>query len=272
MTSPRIVSLHCYPIKSAHGWSLEEAQLCSTGLRHDREWMIVSNDGRFVTQREAPQLALLEVAMHDGTMQLQVAGRHRLEIPLRDAQPGCRVQIWKDNCAAFDCGSAVATWLSEWLGFSARLVRFDERQPRLSPAAWTGEVIAANHFTDGFPLLVIGVASLADLNARMERALPMERFRPNIVLEGLEPYAEDQIDELRAPGIVLKLVKPCSRCSITTTDQHTGARDTEEPLRTLRNFRYDRQLHGVVFGQNAIIVSGVGETLRSGQRLEVMFK
>jgi uncharacterized protein YcbX len=126
-------------------------------------------------------------------------------------------------------------------------------------------VQAPNQFSDGFPLLVLSQASLDDLNARVGRVLPINRFRPNILIDGVEPYTEDRIEELRIGAITLRIVKPCTRCVITTTDQQQGVRDGDEPLRTLRSYRYDSNLQGVAFGQNAIIVGGVGEQMTLGQ-------
>ena len=143
-----------------------------------------------------------------------------------------------------------------------RLVRFDPGAPRVCSPEWTPGAHAVTEFSDGFPILVISRASLADLNARLPQALPMERFRPNVVIDGVKAYDEDRIHELRAGPVTLRIVKPCTRCSITTTDQQRGAVDGAEPLQTLKEYRYDSKLRGVMFGQNAIIVDGVGGTCR----------
>jgi uncharacterized protein YcbX len=158
------------------------------------------------------------------------------------------------------------------LGRACRLVRFDPTHRRLSAREWTGEVEAENRFTDGFPMLAVSASSLADLNRRLARPLPVNRFRPNILLDGLPPYAEDRIDELCGAGLRLKLVKPCTRCRITLTNQDTGELEGDEPLRTLRGYRYDAGLHGVCFGQNIVVVEGVGARLRRGQRLQVRWR
>jgi uncharacterized protein YcbX len=180
--------------------------------------------------------------------------------------------VWRDQCHGFDEGDAVAAWLQAFLGRECRLVRFDPDHRRLSERAWTGEFEAENRFSDGFPILALNTASLSDLNSRLAGPLPMNRFRPNIVLEGIDPYDEDRIDELWGDGLRLKLVKACTRCSITTTNQDTGAVDGDEPLRTLRSYRYDAHLHGVCFGQNAIVVEGAGVTLTRGQSLQVRWR
>jgi len=270
--SARIASLYYYPVKSAGGLELEEAQLTRSGISNDRRWMVVAPGGRFITQRELPQLALLRPALSATELVLQAPGTGPLRIALEQRGTRVPVEIWKDRCPGLDEGDAAARWLEAVLGRECRLVRFDPQHRRLSAHAWTGELDAENLFSDGFPLLVIGRESLADLNSRLKRVLPMSRFRPNIVLEGIGPYDEDRIDELHGEGLRLKLVKPCTRCRITTTDQETAELDGQEPLRTLKSYRFDAQLHGVVFGQNTVIVEGTRCVLRRGQTLEVRWK
>lgn len=270
----RIAALYCYPLKSAAGTELSAARLTHTGLADDRRWMAVTSEGRFLTQRELPGLARVRPRLASGTLVLSAAGHVSLPVAASGAARALTVTIWKQRCAAFDQGDAAAAWLTAVLGRRCRLVRFDPRERRLSERRWSGEIEAPNRFSDGFPLLVIGAASLADLNVRLPRALPVARFRPNVVIEGLEPYAEDQVEALcdEQARISLRLVKPCTRCVITTTDQQSGRRDGAEPLRTLQTYRYDAGLRGVVFGQNAVIVRGAGRWLRRGQRLEVCWK
>jgi uncharacterized protein YcbX len=272
MTTTLITSLHTYPIKSARGLAHDESLLVTTGFAQDREWLVVDERNRCVTQRELPLLATLQPQLLGNALTLQAPMQAPLSIDARSEQEARRVHIWSDDCAAFDCGDEVANWLSAWLGRTLRMVRFDSREARLSNARWTGDVAAPNLFTDGFPLLVANTASLVELNSRLSRALPMERFRPNIVIDGLPAYAEDQIDELSCGEVRLRLVKPCVRCSITTTDQQAGMLDGDEPLRTLKSYRHDHQLKGVTFAQNAIIVSGVGARLRVGDQFSISWK
>ena len=267
-----VVALHVYPVKSCAGLELARAPLTTTGLAHDRHWMIVRPGGRFVTQRELPRLALIGAALEPDALVLSAPGRAPLRHPLATLGRRCAVVIWRDACAGLDQGEEAAHWLSEHAGEPLRLVAFDESERRIVDPHYTGSGGFVTQFSDGYPLLVIGAASLADLNARLPAPLPMNRFRPNLVLDGLPAYAEDRIHELRAPGISLRLVKPCTRCSITATDQARGALDGEEPLRTLRRYRWDHALHGVAFGQNAVVVAGAGRELSRGQRLEVVWK
>jgi uncharacterized protein YcbX len=272
LSTAHIASLHCYPLKSARGLSPASARLLPTGLEHDREWLIVDEHDHFITQREVPLLATLDVRVVEDQLQLSATAQPPLTVPASDAGTLRRVRIWRDHCAALDCGDETAGWLRHWLGLPLRLVRFDRREPRYCNSQWTGAIRATHQFADGYPVLVVNAASLSDLNTRMARALPMERFRPNMVLDDLPPWAEDRILELHSDDLRLRLVKPCTRCIITTTDQSSGARDSDEPLRTLRGFRYDEQLHGVTFGWNAIVLAGSGGTLRVGQQLDVKWR
>jgi uncharacterized protein len=269
--SVTIISLHSYPVKSARALDHATSALTERGLPHDREWMVVDARGRFQTQRELPALARLEAAVRDDVLRLTMDGES-IEVPLAPGGQPREVQIWQSTCLGDDGGDAAASWLSQRLGREFRLAHFNPLRPRFSDAAWTGTVTATTAFSDGYPLLVANTASLAELNARLQQPLPMNRFRPNVVIDGLEPWAEDQLDELVADGVRLRLVKPCARCVIPTTDQQTGVRGSDEVIRVLRELRYDPALSGVTFAQNAIIVSGIGQQLRVGQRCEVTWK
>jgi uncharacterized protein YcbX len=267
-----IAALHRYPLKSGRGQSLQEVRLCATGFEHDRQWMLVTPEGRFISQRERPRLALLQAEPGALGFSISAPELPPLMIPHAAARLPCRVRIWRDECAAFDAGDETAAALSRWLGHPCRLVRFDPAQQRLSERRYSGEIDAANAFSDAFPLLLIGEASRQDLSRRVGRELPMNRFRPNIVLEGLGAYDEDQLLELRCGKVLLRVVKPCTRCSITTTKQSTGTLDGAEPLRTLKGYRYDAALGGVCFGQNLVMASGVGSTLAVGASLQLRWR
>jgi len=268
----RIAELHVYPVKSARGIALEEALLTRTGLAFDRHWMIVRPNGRAVTQREIPRLALLVPALADTTLRLHAPAMPELSVPFAAEGARLPVTIWGYECEAIDEGPHAAAWLRQFLDTDLRLVQFDPAHRRLSSRAWTAPDEGESQFADGFPLLALSTASLADLNRRLARPLPMNRFRPNIVLEGLEPYDEDRIAQLESGSIRLRIVKPCTRCKITTTDQDTGAVDGDEPLRTLHTYRHDPALQGVCFGQNLIVVAGDGQRLKRGQSLQLRWK
>lgn len=270
--SATLAALNIYPVKSCRGIALTTAALAPTGLVDDRHWMLVRANGRFVTQRELPRMALIGTALDAATLTLTAPGLEPLRVARADAGRTLAVTVWAFSGAGVDCGEAAAEWCTRFLGTPLRLVRFDPGRPRQCSPEWTQGLAAVTEFSDGFPILVISRASLAELNARLPAALPMERFRPNIVLDDVAAYDEDRIHELSTGEVTLRLVKPCTRCSITTTDQQTGAVDGIEPLATLMDYRHDRKLRGVAFGQNAIIVRGAGQHLRVGQNLDVSWK
>jgi hypothetical protein len=260
---PAIAALHVYPVKSCRGIALQQAELTPRGLRHDREWMVVTPDGRFLTQRDLPRLALITPDLDDGTLRLHAPAAGAVRVPLDVADAGaCTVTVWGDTVLARDQGDLAAQWLSDFLQRSVRLVRFDAAERRATDPAWSEGLPGESAFSDGYPVLVLSRASLDDLNARLPRALPMNRFRPNLVLDGCDAYAEDSLRVLHSGAVTLRLVKPCTRCIITTTEQTTAERDGDEPLRTLRSYRWRPELRGVIFGQNAIVESA--GTLRVG--------
>jgi uncharacterized protein len=261
--------LHIYPIKSAAGIACTEARLGPSGLQYDREWMIVDPQGRGITQREESRLALLQVAIEAGVLSLQNPQGAGPRLDMAHVGKSLEVHIWGAKCLAFDAGDEAAQFLSDWLGKDLHLVRFDPARPRYSNQDWTEGRDVPTLFSDGYPLLVLSRATVADLAARVGRDLPMERFRPNIVLEGVAPYAEDLATTLQTCGATLRLTKACTRCVITTIDHLRGERTDEEPLRTLRGYRYDAALRGVVLGRNAYTLSGEGVTLRAGTVVEL---
>ncbi len=267
-----ITALNVYPVKSCKGIALDRATLYRTGIAHDRQWLIVKPNGQFITQREVPRLALIGTALSDSALQLTSPTAGTLSIPFAAGGSSVEVTCWRDRCAAFDMGDEAARWLEAHIGKPHRLVKFDPARARPASAEWTQGIEALNQFSDGFPFLVISQASLDDLNSRLPAPLPMNRFRPNIVVDGLPAYGEDDVHEFRNGPVALRVVKPCSRCAIPTTDQATGERTGEEPLRTLRSYRFSRELKGVLFGQNVILVEGDGETLHVGQQLEAISK
>ena len=265
-----VASLHVYPVKSCRGIERRAAVVTDAGLEHDREWMVVGADGRFLTQREQPRLALIDTEVDDTALRLSAAGHGSVDVTLALKGAAREVVVWQHRCVAHDQGDAPARWLSELLGRPARLVRFDPAHRRPSDHAFTGLANGYSRFADAYALLLISRASLGDLNSRLPAPLPMNRFRPNVVLDGLGAYGEDRLHELRAGPVTLRLVKPCTRCAIPTTDQETARRDpSEEPLRTLRGYRWDARLRGVTFGQNAIVIDGAGASMQAGQSFVV---
>jgi len=263
-----IAALFVYPVKSCAGIEIASAEITERGFAHDREWMIVDSGGRFLSQREVPALALIATALSPGGLELTAAGdATTIAIPFGYAGPRRTVTVWRDTLPAIDQGDEPAAWLSQRLERDVRLVRFDPGVRRLCNREYAGESGAHTGFADAYPLLVLSQPSLADLNARLARPLPLNRFRPNILLSGCDPYDEDHIDEIVAGAVRMKLVKPCTRCQITTTDQHTGERGAE-PLATLATYRVNPRLEGVTFGVNAILLAGFGSTLAAGAPVE----
>ena len=266
-----IHSLHVYPVKSCHGLDLQEALLGPRGFVGDREWMLVDGAGRFITQRTQPRLARLLVSPGaDGRLRLDYEGLPSLMLdPALTAAQGAlrRVRIWDDQVEARSAGGAASDWFSTVLGCAVDAVLAGPWTRREPSGSWHGDTAAPVNFPDGYPLLVCSTASLADLAGRMAEPVPMNRFRPNIVLSGLEPYEEDRLDSLRCGGVTLRPVKACTRCSTTLVDQETGLPGSN-PLQALQAYRYDRELKGATFGQNVVLVAGAGLTLRVGDRFD----
>jgi uncharacterized protein YcbX len=268
-----IAALYLHPVKSCAGIAVDRALLVETGFDLDRAWMVVDPAGAMLTQRDEPRLALIRPTLRHGDMVLRAPGMLALHVALDRVEAPTRARVWGDEVAAYDIGALAAQWFSDFLGRPLRLVRFDPEQRRLSSRHWTGAIEAENAFADAFPLLVASRASLADLNARLAAAgnppVGIERFRPNIVLDGLAAFEEDHVDTLTiaAEGgpVRLKFVKPCVRCSIPNVDPATAGTGPE-PGATLATFRADARVDGgVTFAMNAVIVEGVDRELRVGQ-------
>jgi uncharacterized protein YcbX len=266
---PSIRELNIYPLKSGRAVPVQEARLGETGFEWDRHWMAASPAGVFMSQRTQPRLALVESTLSAETLTLLAPDQPPLLVPLKPQGPAQVARVWKDSITALDQGDAAATWLTEAVGTTARLLRISPVLDRHASREFAGDTPATVSFADGFPILVCNSASLAHLNSRMSESIPMERFRPNIVIDGLDPFEEDHIAELDFGHVKLRLVKPCTRCVITSTDQRTGLLSTN-PLPVLRTFRFDKALMGVTFGENAVIASGVGRTLRRGAECQVV--
>jgi uncharacterized protein len=262
---PSVSHLNVYPVKSCRGIPLGMATLDRWGIQHDRNWMVVDADGLFVSQRTQPRLALVEPALGPERLTLRAPEMPPLELPVSGRAGRDRVvTIWKDSCRALDQGQTAAEWFTHYLGQPSRLVRIGGGFERsVNEATYpTGADIA---FSDGYPLLILCIASLAELNARLTEPVPMNRFRPNLVIGGCPAFAEDTWNRIRIGEVNFQLVTACKRCSITTVDQATG-RQGKEPLSTLATFRSSEG--SVIFGRN-VIHQGVG-TVRVGDAVEVL--
>jgi len=268
----RIAGLNVFPIKSCAGVPLAESLLIETGLEFDRAWMVVDSEGRFLTQRELPRMVLIVPTLKTYELVLRAPGMLALHLALDAVDQPRRVKVWKDEVAAYDMGDLAAQWFSDFLHQRVRLVRFDPEQRRLSNRRWTGDIEAENAFSDGYPILVASTAGLDEVNRRLaaagHAAITMARFRPNLVLDGLDAHGEDHLDEIvfdTGEGPVrLKLVKPCARCPIPDVDPRTA--ETGHAVNdTLAGYRADARLDGAItFGMNAVIVEGIERALRVG--------
>lgn len=267
----RIASLHFYPVKSCRGIAVDEFRITDTGPEWDRRWMIVTEADRcFISQRSHPAMATIAVEIDGRVLRLSAPGRAPLEVALDHDGPSGPVTVWRSECLGVDAGDEAADWLSAVLGERLRLVRQDPARPRLANRLYAGPVPHAVSFADAYPILMISRASLQELNRRLPAPIPMARFRPNVVIEGVAAHAEDAMTRFVAGPVVLRGIKHCDRCPITTTDQETGARDPrQEPLRTLGTYRHDYVLKGVTFGQNCVVEAGVGERLAVGDSLTI---
>jgi uncharacterized protein YcbX len=243
----RVVSLHIYPFKSAGGFTVTRSEVDPTGFRDDRRWMAVDGAGRFVSQRTHPAMALLSTRFDGDSLELSAPGREPLRLPRTPPESvGHEVlPVWASERYAQDCGPEAARWMSAWVGSPCRVMRA-VRPPGLP--LFTDERRVRGSFADACPALVVSAASLRDLNGRLDAPLPMDRFRPNLVVEGLDPYEEDHWGRGRIGAVSVRGGWPCVRCATTLVDQSTAEKGLE-PLRTLATYRAS-PAGGVTFGMN----------------------
>lgn len=253
MTALTLTEIWIYPIKSLGGIRLKEAKVLEKGLAYDRRWMLVDEEGKFLTQRVHPKMALFKLTMDNEHLTIVHSQKHKshtisLRPSIRSEQK--KVIIWDDKVEAFEISAETSTWFSEMLQIPCKLVHFPEENRRMVDVTY-----ATNNenvsLADGYPFLIIGEASLADLNSKMEAPLPMNRFRPNFVFSGGKPFEEDRWKEFFIGTNRFLGVKPCSRCVLTTIDQETAEKGGE-PLRTLATYRkWDNKIY---FGQNLLAI------------------
>lgn len=260
-----LAEIWTYPVKSCAGLSLARAQVDSRGIHRDRHWMLVDHAGRFVTQRQVPRMALIKPSLSAEALVLEAPGQPPLSIsPDRAAAGTVMVQVWQDRCRAGPVDVEADRWLTDFLGVPVRLVFLpdDERRAVDPRYAQAGDEVG---FADGFPFLLIGAASVGDLARRMDADLSMRRFRPNLVVGGAAPYAEDRWRRIRIGALEFRVAKPCSRCAITTVNPDTGTRDLDT-LGALA--RYRRRDNKVYLGQN-LVHDAAGE-LKVGDAVSVI--
>jgi MOSC domain-containing protein len=268
--SIQLAALHVYPVKGLKGIALDAAECTARGLRHDRRWMVVDAQGVFLSQREHPRMATVWTEIEGDTLSLAAPNAGGVDIPIG---PGhgktMSVRVWNSTVEAVPVSPDADAWLGDYLGMPCRLVYMPEETRRESNAKYGGPGHLVG-FADGFAYLLTTQASLADLNARLAAkghpALPMNRFRPNLVVAGASAFAEDGWKEIRVGDAILRAEKPCGRCQVTTTDQSTGEVTGPEPLATLSEFRESGEF-GVMFGVNLVTVRP--GAVRIGDRVEI---
>ena len=248
-----VSTLTYYPIKACRGFEVPASNIQRMGLEHDRRMMVVTPEGEFLTQREYPRLALVTPTLKHGSLTLSAPNVDSLQIGVQSSGTPMPVEIWSSTGVdAIDQGDEAAAWFSEWLGTSVRLVHIADGFKRKLNPIYTVNADDHTGFADGYPILIISEGSLQDLNSRLDSAVPMNRFRPNLVVKGCEPFAEDTWKRIRIGDVEMALVKPCPRCVVTTIDKETLAK-SKEPLKTLTSYR-NHEL-GAIFGMNTIPLS-----------------
>ena len=292
-----ISEINIYPIKSLKGISLNSTTVEARGLQHDRRWMLTDTAGKFFTQREFPRMALIEVGVasnsDDGGLYVTAEKFGTLEIPLSpDTGNRQRVTIWQSICDGDVYPAVVNEWFGDVLETECQLVYMpDDSRRHVNPRFDRGEDIVS--FADGYPLMLLGESTLADLNSRLElsfpdagrlpafRPLPMNRFRPNLVVSGCEAFAEDDWTRIRIGDAIFRSTKPCERCVITTVEQSKGEFTGKEPLKTLASYRMAKMViperlealgvseTAVLFGQN-LIAQTVGDVIAIGSDVEIL--
>jgi len=263
-----ISSLIYYPIKACRGHTVDVSNLQRSGLENDRQMMVVTPEGGFLTQREHPKLALVSPSISGEKLVLSAPGIENLTIDVRKSGLTRPVDIWhSEGVQAVDQGERAATWFSDWLETSVRLVHIAEGYIRKVSQEYAVSADDHTAFADGYPILLASEESLADLNSRLVESVPMNRFRPNLVVRGCDPFAEDTWSRIRVGELEMAVVKPCARCVVTTIDKETLEK-SKEPLKTLASYR--TRNGGAMFGQNVIPLNE--GRLRLGMNVEILSK
>lgn len=263
--------INVYPIKSLAGISLKNATVETRGLKFDRRWMLVNDKNHFLTQREFPKMATINVEILEDCLRVSADNQNVLIPFVTDTNETASVKIWSSRCRANVYGKEVNEWFRNVLQTDCRLVQMSEETQRKVNYFYAVHKDDAVSFADAYPFLIIGENSLADLNSRLDNAISMNRFRPNFVVSGSEPFAEDSWKKIKIGACEFHVVKPCARCVITTIDQENGVKQGVEPLKTLANFRIPKRSikKKILFGQN-LIAENTGLTIKVGDKIEIL--
>lgn len=261
-----VSNLIYYPVKACRGIEVDTSCVDRMGLEHDRRLMVVTPEGEFLTQREYPLLAWVTPKLREGTLELSAPNYESIQLGIQTLGTPSFVNIWKSKGVhAIDQGEEAANWFSDWLGTDVRLVHIADGYKRLVNESYAVNDDDHTGFADGYPILLASEEGLDDLNSHLESPVPMNRFRPNIVVKGCEPFAEDTWNRIRIGNVELAVVKPCARCVVTTIDKET-LEQSKEPLKTLGKYR--KHALGAIFGQNVIPLNG--GSIRLGMTVEIL--
>ncbi len=266
-----IIEINIYPIKSLSRISLGNSIVESRGLQFDRRWMLVNENSEFLTQREFPKMSTLNVKIIENNLQV-FDNDNSIEVPLLPlTRDSVTVKVWSSKFRADIYGDEINKWFSNVLQTNCKLVSMPEETKRKVNYFYAVHKEDMVSFADGYPFLLIGESSLEDLNKRLEKKIPMNRFRPNFVVSKSEPFEEDTWRKIKIGKTVFHLVKPCARCVMTTIDQETGISDGKEPLKTLATYRIPKRSSKkkILFGQN-LIAENTGERINVGDKIEIL--
>jgi uncharacterized protein len=265
---PKIAELFVYPIKSCAGVHMDEVSIVSTGFEFDRNWMVVDGSGAFVTQREYPKLALVQPQFANGGLILNAPGMESLHVSANGGGEPLAISLFGETHQALSTNAAADAWFSQYLGVPLRLAKCDPATLRKGGVQYPERDAAPTSFVDNYGVLVISEASHAALNEKLPEAVPMNRFRPNIVVSGVDEHYEDYFTNARCGEVALRFINPCYRCNLTSIDQKSGTFGLDV-LPVLSTYRYDDAAKGVKFGAYAAVSGGVGAHLRVDSDLEV---
>lgn len=277
----KITEINIYPVKSLRGISLNEAKVEKRGFEFDRRWMLTDENGDFFTQREFPKMATLSTSVNENRLEISNLEDEKIEVPFEfEKSEMQKVTVWQSICDAFVLPKNINEWLSDALETKCQIVYMpDESEREINKFFRQNDEIVS--FADGYPFLIIGENSLNDLNEKLEAKLPMNRFRPNIVVSDSEPFAEDRWQKIQIGETIFRSTKPCARCVVTTIEQSVGDFDGKEPLKTLAKYRQakdvfpnelevlDLNANAVLFGQN-LVAENFGGKIRVGDEVKII--